>query len=235
MTRPLDNPIWEALTSRHARLGIRLGDAARYRGEISRMAGLAEPTPSALEDLAKIVEPGEFVLVLGADRAGDPGPAWRVADGIGLLQMVLDVPLGGTDLPVEELGEKDVDEVMALVAATEPGPFERGTIEMGRYLGLREAGRLVAMAGERMKPPGYTEISAVCTHPSVQGRGLGEALVRAVAAPIQAAGGTPFLHVATGNARAIALYERLGFTRRAEALIAPFVRSEPASTVAGRS
>ncbi len=154
MTHPLDNPIWESLTSRHAALGIRNGDAARYRKEISRMAGLGEPTPEALEDLGKIVEPGEFVLVMGAEAIHDPGPSWRIAELIPLVQMVLDAPLAAPDLEVEELDERDADDVMALVARTEPGPFERRTLEMGRYVGLRAEGRLVAMAGERMKPPG---------------------------------------------------------------------------------
>ncbi len=224
MTHPLDNPIWESLTSRHAALGIRNGDAARYRKEISRMAGLGEPRPEALEDLAKIVEPGEFVLVMGADALHDLGPSWRIAELIPLVQMVLDAPLAAPDLEVEELDERDADDVMTLVARTEPGPFERRTLEMGRYVGLRVEGRLVAMAGERMKPPGHTEISAVCTDPDFRGRGLGEALVREIAAPIQALADVPFLHVHAENERAIALYERLGFARRRENRIVPLVR-----------
>lgn len=189
------------------------------------MAGLARPTQAALADLAKIVESGDFVLVAGGDELDDPGPAWRAAEPVPLLQMVAGEPLEASDLAVEELGEKDVDEVMALVEITEPGPFERGTVEMGRYVGLREGGRLVAMAGERMKPPGRTEISAVCTHPDFRGRGLGESFVREVAVGIQAAGDLAFLHVHTGNERAIALYERLGFTRRRESRIVPLVRT----------
>jgi predicted GNAT family acetyltransferase len=188
------------------------------------MAGLAEPTAAGLRDLAGIVEPGEFVLVLRANELESIGPSWRVGDPIRLLQMVLEVPLAKAAIEVEELSEKDVDEVMELVQRTEPGPFERGTIQMGRYLGLREESRLVAMGGERQKPPGHSEISAVCTHPDAQGRGLGEAFVRAIASTIQEEGNVPFLHVYVGNERAIALYERLGFTRRTEAPIAPLVR-----------
>ena len=217
--------MWASLADRHAALAVRNGEAARYRSDVSRMAGLARPTASALSDLAKIVEPGEYVLVVETDATRAPGREWRTAEGIPLLQMVLEQPLEAASLCVEELGAADADEVMALVGITEPGPFERGTLEMGRYLGVREGGRLVAMAGERMKPPGHTEVSAVCTHPDFRGRGLGEALVRQVAAPIQAAGHLPFLHVHRANAGAIALYERLGFGRRRESGIVPLVRA----------
>jgi ribosomal protein S18 acetylase RimI-like enzyme len=141
-----------------------------------------------------------------------------------LAQMVCEATLDEPDLAVAPLGAGDTDDVMELVALTAPGPFERGTLEMGCYVGLRREGRLVAMAGERMKPPGHTEISAVCVHPDAQGRGLGEAFVRAVGAPIQRAGHIPFLHVHTGNERAIALYERLGFRRRIETVVTALVR-----------
>jgi ribosomal protein S18 acetylase RimI-like enzyme len=221
---PLDNPLWHSLNSAHAELGTRNGDAARYRPEISAFAGLATPTPAALEDLSKLVDPDGFVLVIGLDEMDGPGPAWRCAEGVLLAQMVCETRLDEPDLPVTVLGPQDVDDMMELVVLTVPGPFERGTIEMGRYMGLREEGRLVAMAGERLKPDGYTEISAVCTHPDVRGRGLGEALVRAVAAPIQRTGDVAFLHVATSNEPAIAVYERLGFRKRAERMIWPLIR-----------
>lgn len=221
---PLDNPLWNSLISAQAELGVRNGDAARYRPEISAFAGLATPTARALEDLSKLVEPGGFVLVVGLDEIADLGPAWRRAEGVRLAQMVCDTRFEEPDLPLTALGSQDVDDMMELVALTVPGPFERGTIEMGRYIGLREGGRLVAMAGERLRLDGYTEISAVCTHPDVRGRGLGEALVRAVAAPIQRAGDVAFLHVATTNEPAIAIYERLGFRRRGVRLIWPLIR-----------
>jgi ribosomal protein S18 acetylase RimI-like enzyme len=221
----LDNPIWHSLSSRHTHLGVQNGSAARFRPEISAMGAVEEPTPEAFEDLAKLVEPGSYVLLGGLDQLEhDLGPAWRLADGIPLAQMLCEAPLDPPDLETFAIGEGDVDDVMELVDITKPGPFERGTVEMGRYLGLRESERLVAMAGERMMPDGYIEVSAVCTHPDMQGRGLGEAFVRAVTAPIQQQGEIAFLHVHTGNARAIALYERLGFVTRREAVITPLIR-----------
>jgi predicted GNAT family acetyltransferase len=87
---------------------------------------------------------------------------------------------------------------------------------MGRFIGVKQDGRLVAMAGERMQPTGFTEVSGVCTHPDARGRGLGGALTRIVASAILARGESPFLHVYATNTGAIGLYEILGFTLRRE-------------------
>jgi predicted GNAT family acetyltransferase len=112
------------------------------------------------------------------------------------------------------LGPADVPEMLALVERTRPGPFEARTVELGTYLGIRREGELVAMAGERMRPPGWTEVSAVCTDPRFQGQGLGGRLVRAVAVGIRARGEVPCLHAAATNTGAIKLYESLGFVTR---------------------
>jgi len=125
----------------------------------------------------------------------------------------LDVSVTGEAVPVP-LGPDDVDEMVALVAATDPGPFERRTFEFGGYLGVRAAGRLVAMAGERLSCAGYTEISAVCTDADHRGQGLASLLTRAVAARIRDRGDEAFLHAAASNTNAIRLYESLGFTTR---------------------
>ena len=108
----------------------------------------------------------------------------------------------------------DVPEILDLIARTRPGPFRPRTIELGSYPGIRQDRALVAMAGERMRPPGWTEISAVCTDPAYRGRGPATSLVRAVAAGIRARGETPFLHTAASNAPAIRLYESIGFRLR---------------------
>jgi predicted GNAT family acetyltransferase len=115
------------------------------------------------------------------------------------------------------LGPDDVDDMLALVGRTHPGPFERRTIELGDYLGVRdETGRLVAMAGMRLRLPGHTEISAVCTDEAARGRGLASALVRDLVGRILDRGETPVLHVVTTNAGAIGVYDQLGFTLRRE-------------------
>jgi predicted GNAT family acetyltransferase len=130
--------------------------------------------------------------------------------------MVASVPVGETDPALGRLGAADVPEMLDLVARTEPGPFVARTHELGTYLGVREDGRLIAMAGERMRFPGHTEISAVCTDPDYRGRGLARRLLRAVAAGIEARGEIPMLHAAAPNTSAISLYATLGFAVRAE-------------------
>jgi predicted GNAT family acetyltransferase len=120
------------------------------------------------------------------------------------------------DFEVIALTDADAPEMLALATLTKPGPFYSCTHQMGRFIGVKQDGRLVAMAGERMQPTGFTEVSGVCTHPDARGRGLGGALTRIVAGAILARGETPFLHVYATNTGAIGLYETLGFTLRRE-------------------
>ncbi len=126
------------------------------------------------------------------------------------------IPLPASRDDVTALGGRDVDDMLALVELTHPGPFRRRTVELGNFAGIRRDGRLLAMAGERMWIGDYREVSAVCTHPDAQGRGLARALMAHVVNRMLAAGQTPFLHVLSGNERAIATYEGLGFVRRTE-------------------
>lgn len=133
------------------------------------------------------------------------------------------------------LGPADVPEMLDLVARTRPGPFEPRTVELGTYLGVRRGGALVAMAGERLRPPGWSEISGVCTDESVRGQGLGGGLVRAVAHEIGQRGETPFLHAAASNTGAVRLYESLGFAlRRRTVFLAALVPGRPVVPKPGR-
>jgi predicted GNAT family acetyltransferase len=133
----------------------------------------------------------------------------------------LDPDAGADLLP---LGDADAAEMLALATLTEPGPFLPRTHTMGRFIGVRVDGRLVAMAGERMRFPGHTEISGVCTHPDFRGRGLARRLSCAAAAAVQARGERPFLHAWSTNRAAIALYESLGFEVRTAVHVAVLAR-----------
>ncbi|MEW1718207.1 GNAT family N-acetyltransferase [Streptomyces sp. NPDC093109] len=209
----LDNAAWAALTGPHASLAERVGRAARYPTDVSPFTALADPAdPRAWDDLAALVGPGTVTPVTGAGMTVPAG--WETVQSGDGVQMV-DTALYAEPAPeAVRLGPADVPEILALIALTQPGPFLPRTVDLGTYLGIRDHGRLIALAGERLRPPGWTEISAVCTHPDHRGRGLATRLVRAVAAGIRERGDTPFLHAAAANTHAIRLYESIGFTLR---------------------
>ncbi|WP_371614906.1 GNAT family N-acetyltransferase [Streptomyces sp. NBC_00454] len=212
----LDNPVWAALDGTHrgfAETGP-AGLAARYAAGVSPFAALSDPEdPHAWADLAELVGPGQEVWVTGLPT---PPPGWQTLMSIPGVQLD-GRPVQGKEEPEAVLlGPADVAEMLELVALAKPGPFGERTVELGTYLGIRRDGRLVAMAGERMRPPGWSEISAVCTHPEHRGQGLAGRLIRAVVAAVEERGDSPFLHAAAQNTSAIALYEAMGFTLRRE-------------------
>jgi len=208
---PLDDPVRASLLGPHAHLAQVHGQAVRYHPEVAPF--LAEPRSTAeWDDVAALIGGGRAVIPTFSPL--DP-PGLEVGMVLPGVQMIGDAVAGRVDPGVVRLGPDDVAAMRELVSRTRPGPFGPRTIAMGTYLGVVEDGVLVAMAGERLHPPGYTEISAVCTDPSHRGRGLASRLVLAVAAEIQQRGEVPFLHAAGDNTSAIRLYERLGFALRA--------------------
>src|SRR5262245_1921089 len=214
---PLDAPIWHALAGPHARLALVKGRARRYPGEVSPFAAVEARDTDALADLAALVSAGEVIAVFAPDEAL-PERDWKRLFWLDGTQWLCESPVAPPAREPSRLGEGDVDAMLALAKRTEPGPFERRTVEMGRWVGFDDgAGRLLAMGGERMRLPGYAEVSGICTAPEARGRGLAEAVGRGVASGIQARGETPFLHVRTGSPSetiATALYRRVGFRER---------------------
>ncbi|WP_238435802.1 MULTISPECIES: GNAT family N-acetyltransferase [unclassified Frankia] len=216
----LDNVIWTALTGRQAgfadqldQLG-RVARAGQFQPEVAPFAAMAGgPGAWAWDDLAAVVGPGGVATLFFVEDA--PPAGWTVLDRIGLVQMVATADFADAPEPAARpLGPDDVPAMIELVERTKPGPFRSRTVELGSYLGVFEGNALVAMAGERLRVPGYTEISAVCTDPALRGQGLATRLMRAVAAGIRGRGETPFLHASALNVNAIRLYEHLGFVTR---------------------
>jgi GNAT superfamily N-acetyltransferase len=217
----LENPVWAALTGPQACFAEAAGNAARFSSDVSPFAGVADlDDPQAWRDLASLT--GDALLT---GRAIRPQPGWELVGALSGVQMVGRAMTGVHDPEAVELTETDVPEILDLVSRAQPGPFGKRTIELGRYLGIRAGGRLVAMAGERLRLPGWTEVSAVCTDPAFQGQGLGARLTMAVAAGILERGDLPFLHAAETNERAIRLYARLGFELDHEVVFARFHRT----------
>jgi predicted GNAT family acetyltransferase len=212
----LDNPVWHALTGTHATVAERSGPAARYVPDVAVFAAVPDDTTTdAWNALAELVGPGGTAVLARQDlRAPD---TWTEQFTAPCRQMWLRNPPVHAEPAGNELaplGTADVPEMLALVERTRPGPFVSRTVELGTYLGVRDGGALIAMAGERLHPPGFTEISAVCTDPAYRGRGLASTLVRALAEGIRARDETPFLHLTTENDAAHRVYAALGFETR---------------------
>ena len=213
LPHPLDRPVWHALTTRQA--GLALGDARalRLQPDYGLFAAAADASADNLAALAALVpDDGALWLVEAGEMPPVPGVAIRQ---VSLHQMVAAAIAPSTAaFTIVPLSEDDAPEMRALATLTEPGPFFARTHRLGNFVGVRQDGRLVAMAGERMKLDGFTEVSGVCTHPDHRGHGYAGGLMRVVAQRILARGETPFLHVYPDNRSAIALYEALGFTLR---------------------
>lgn len=215
---PLDNPIWHALLTRQAGFAHGSGPARRFIPEVGPLAGFENGESEGYEALGELLEDQDAAAVF-LEAPYEPRAGWEFLAGAPLLQMishdgVSTVIPGGRRMEIVELGARDCGQMIELSELTKPGPFGPRTHELGTYLGIREMGKVVAMAGERLKVPGYTEVSAVCTHPDYLGRGYAARLVWEVMKRIGDRGETPFLHVRGDNARAIGLYERLGFRTR---------------------
>ncbi|GAB2928543.1 GNAT family N-acetyltransferase [Rhodococcus aerolatus] len=213
----LDHAAWSALTGAHAHLAEGDGGARRYRRDVAPFAGLAPVRDAAAWADLRTVAAGRPVILFEPAPVGQALPGgWRVLEELAGVQLVAGPDLRGTpDDEAVVLGEDDVPDMLDLAGRTSPGPFLPATRLLGTYLGIRREGRLVAMAGERVRPPGFTEISAVCTDPAARGQGLAGRLVLAVVHGIRARGDVPFLH-ATATNPARRLYARLGFVHRSD-------------------
>lgn len=214
-TRMLDRPIWHSLTTHHAHLAVGGDDARRFHPEVNLFLSGREDTPDCMARGVDLVPLGEEVYILQVPEIVVPDglDCAMAAQGVQMVFGDESVPALDTS-DIQALTDADVPDMVALATLTEPGPFLSRTHEMGQFWGVRIDGRLAAMAGERMRFPGYSEVSGVCTHPDFQGRGLAKRLSAHVRDLIRDRGETPFLHAWASNAAAIGLYEKLGFDLR---------------------
>ena len=214
MPHPLDHPIWTALTTRHQALAEGGDHARRYPVAITPFADMPEMSPRGFASLGAMMLGSEIAVLFTPEPVTVPAEFKVVLAETGeqMIGTPAEVPAG--EVEILTLGVADVPDMMALTTLTKPGPFSARTHELGTFLGIRVGGELVAMAGERMKPADYTEMTAVCVHPTHRGHGYGQILLSAVSRQIVARGEIPFLHVFTSNTSAIALYRRQGMEIR---------------------
>ena len=229
----LDRPIWTALTTRQAHLGSGDTLARRYHPDVAPFAALASETPAAYEALHKLLLPQDQVVLLSTGPLSQVDALQITHVGI-IHQMVATRQEAGTTDTQEpiQLSSVDAKDMLDLAQKTKPGPYSKRTGEMGNYIGIRDQGRLVAMAGERMRLDGYVEISAVCVDEDWRGRGLACRLVKTLGRQIAQRGDTPFLHVFSDNRSAIGLYERLGFELRRTFHLTRIGHADPGSATA---
>ena len=211
----LDNPVWHALTTTQAHFASGTDLAKHYPLEVAPFAAVVDHSAAAIRDLVQIVPAGGMVGVWGVDLPSElPGCTTNFFATPNQMVSQQPIPMPDAIDGLVDLTPKDVPEMLDLIHLTEPGPFFERTIELGHYVGIRQDGQLVAMAGERMRPAGFCEVSAVCTHPDYRGRGYAGLVVSRIAAWNWARGDVPFLHVNPENPAAIRVYEKLGFRIR---------------------
>lgn len=222
VTHPLDRAIWHSLATCHADLGEGNALARRFVSAVHGFAAARDDGAEAQVALAGLARPGAGLLIVEPTVAPTP-PGLRCERVAPLNQMMLDgLAPGPLAEDAVDLGDEDAADMLALAELTRPGPFFRATHRMGGFVGIRHGNRLIAMAGERLRLPGFTEVSAVCTHPDYRGRGLAPALMRVVIARSHARGDAVFLHAYPDNP-AIALYRAMGFRQRRQLMLTQFV------------
>ncbi len=210
---PLDNPIWHALTSTQADIAEGNALAKRYPLKFAPFAAMQSQTAEGFAALARALHP-EGMAALFVTPLEPPPPGWAHVRSFEVVQMTCEKLEPTLEPEMIKLETRDVPEMLELIRLTEPGPFKERANELGKFYGVRDNGQLVAMAGERIRLTGFTEISAVCTHPDFQRRGLARGLTHRLSREILDRDEVPFLHVFAGNSNAIHAYESLGFQQR---------------------
>lgn len=220
----LDRPIWSALTTSQKHLAEGGPLALRYPVDMTPFADMVDMSEAGFAALGDLLSGSQVAALFTPDPVEVPAGFKVVISQTGeqMIGSPADIPLRGAEIVT--LGAADVPAMMALTALTKPGPFAERTYQLGTFLGIRAGGELVAMAGERMKPGRFTEMTAVCVHPDHRGRGYAQALLAAIARQIEARGEIPFLHVFSSNTSAIALYQRQGMRIRRRLHVTAFMK-----------
>ncbi len=211
---PLDRPVWSALATGWSKFALGDARARRLDPAYGPFAACADTSPESLAALAAMA-PVEGVIARAEAEVQPVPPSLVATVEAEAVQMVADaITPGEPGFAYEALTDADAPEMLALATLTQPGPFAPRTNRLGDFIGVKMDGRLVAMAGERMKIPGFREVSGVCTHPDHRGHGYAAGLMRVTARRMLARGETPFLHAYAAHTATIRLYETLGFRIR---------------------
>jgi ribosomal protein S18 acetylase RimI-like enzyme len=219
-SHPLDNPIWHSLRTGHSELAVGDGLARCYPADIGPLSGTADQSTEAYEAL-RILAGTRGVVGIFLEEPYQPRAGWSLLRGGPLTQMIFNGSGAAAEQPslppevtLRLLTHDDVPAMVELAELAEPGPFRRRTAALGTFFGIFDSERLLAMAGQRMRPAGFIEVSAVCTHPDARGHGYAQILTSCVVDDILPRNAVPFLHSLAENLSAIRIYERCGFVHR---------------------
>jgi ribosomal protein S18 acetylase RimI-like enzyme len=215
MEHVLDNPAWHALISGNSNLAYGTDRVKFFDKDVAPFVGFNENSAESFDELYHLIIHDGLVMFISSKPVTIPGK-WKMLRHIPCLQMVYDGSIAQVDDHLTTLTNDHIPQMMELTQLTKPGPFLSRTIEFGHYQGMFENKKLVAMAGQRMAPLPYVEVSAVCTHPDHLSKGFAKRLLLSQVNQIIKQGNIPFLHVRDDNYRAINVYKNLGFSTRTD-------------------
>ncbi len=218
MKHLLDNPIYQALSTHHQKFSEGTENVRFYHREVAHFAGLKDHSKEDFKILHQFSCTDGPFIIFSPVEVHIP-EQWKLMRQINMFQLSYEhdfVPAGDDDMDLVDLKEEHVEEMIALVELTQPGPFLTKTINLSNYTGVFEDGKLVAMAGHRFHPHDYIEVSAVCTHPDYLGKGYAYGVIREQIKRILQKSAMPFLHVRNDHVGAIKLYKKLGFKIRTD-------------------
>ena len=213
MTSLLFNPVYHALRTGDKALAHGTKNVKYFDETVSPFVGIREHYDKGFDELFALLPAGRKILYATPEPIKAPR-GWQLLVRVKGIQMKLteEKITGKIAWKPVPLKKKHVPQMLELASLTRPGPFGPRTIDFGFYYGIFEGRQLVAMTGQRLHVGSFTEVSAVCTHPDHLGKGYAAALVQHQIHLIQQQGRKAILHVRKDNERAIAIYERLGFT-----------------------
>ena len=206
------DPVWSALHSEQRQFSLTNQNACRYPADVVPFGAIARANSTCMHQFHALLEAEECIWFVAEQYTEIPQLIRQ--ETLLCLQMVLPENISPPESPtaIVALSCANANEMVALTTVAFPGFFRPRTCEMGTYYGVRSSsGELIAMGGERLKLEGFSEISAVCTHPSFRGQGFAARLIWEVVRQQRREGVRSFLHVSAANHNAIKLYLRMGF------------------------